>query len=214
MPIRFYDNKYDKDNEVIQTNANQILTNISNMIRKVEREVDNVTEKIARQVADEARQNLSDSGYQDLDKYTSNIVWKKDSDKNYYTVGFKDGSNKEIMYYLEYGTGFVGEANPHPEAGKRGWRYAVNRDATLFDGKPLYFDMTKPRGQQGLYSIDAPTPKKGTKGWMFRDEDGQLIATSGLRAIAYMYNTYQNRDAIKARAIKESKIKSIIKGGR
>lgn len=209
MPIRFYDNKY--QGETVQTNANQVLTNISNMIRKIKDEADNISEKVAREVVSEAQSRLLDSGY-DVGEYVNNIDWKKDSGKDYYTVGFKD--DKDVMYYLEYGTGFVGEANPHPEADVRKWRYAINRDETFDDGKPLYFDMTKPRGQQGLFSIDAPTPKKNTRGWLFRDEDGQLIATSGLRAVAYMYNTYQNAGNIKSRAIKESKIKSIIKGGR
>ena len=211
MAISFYNNKYSRTS--IRTNAQQVLTDISNMIRKIKDETENISENVARQVADEARTRLQDSGY-NAGNYVGNIEWRKDSDKDYYTVGFKDNKDRDVMYYLEYGTGFVGEANPHPEAGNNHWEYAINQDATTNFGKPLYFDMTKPVGQQGLYSIDAPTPQAGTKGWIFRDEDGQLVATSGLRAVSYMYNTYKNADEIKRRAINESKLKSIIKGGR
>lgn len=38
----------------------------------------------------------------------------------------KDPQN--LLMYLEYGTGLVGEKNSHPEAGKVGWEYALNRE--------------------------------------------------------------------------------------
>ena len=215
MAIRLYDNKY--GDRLVTTNANQVLTNISNTLRKVMNEADNISETVARQFAYDARDRLRQSGYT-VDDYVGNIEWKKSRDKTYWTIGFKDNDEKDVMYYLEYGTGFVGRDNPHPEAANRGWRYAINENAKNDRGDPLYFDMTgsgKTLRERGLYSMDAPMPAEGTKGWIFRDpETGTLVATSGLRAVAYMYYTWKDADNIKAKAIRESKIKSIIKGGR
>ena len=197
MATRLSKGYYGKDG--LSTNAQQVLANISNKIRGVIAETDNVTEKVARDFAIEARNKLANSGYTTA-HLVDNIEWTKRSGKGYYTVGFRDNEDKSTMYYLEYGTGFVGDGSmpdpkgnvgqPHPEADKVGWEYAV--------------------GQEIKYA----ETDEGKDGWFYEKSPNEWKFTSGLRAVAYMYNTFQDAEQIVDRAVRESKIKSIIKGGR
>lgn len=184
----------------VTTNAQQVLTNISNMIRKIKDEAENLSEWSARELVKDARDNLSNSGYA-TGRLLRNITFSKQK-KGYYTVSIVNNSDKDTMYYLEYGTGFVGEGTmadpkgrigkPHAWAKSAHWEYAI--------------------GPEIIYS-DKPD---GKDGW-FYEQDGKWNFTSGLRSIAYMYNAFNNfnqPNGAYERALARTKIKSILKAGK
>lgn len=199
----------------VTTNAQQVLTNISNMIRGVKDSAENLSEWSARELVNDARINLKNSGY-NVSKYLGNIEWKEHKSKKYYTVSIKDNSDKDIMYYLEYGTGFVGKEKPHPMAKTAGWDYAIN------EGADWYFDIDDPmtfsdRHNLGTTSYNRLGEDVGDKGWFYKDEHGRLNVTSGLKSVAYLYNAFDkfnDPNGAYDRALARTKIKSIIKAGK
>ena len=187
---RFYGNK------AIQTNAQQVLSKISYKLREYKDGVNNLSEWCARGLAEQARENLKNSGY-NTGHLLGNIEWKQSSSKDYYTVGIANNKDRDKMYYLEYGTGFVGEGTMPDPNGNKGqahewaeqahWEYAI--------------------GPKIIYS----TKENGKDGW-FYEEDGKWKFTSGLRSVAYLYNAYMDfDDKIYKQAVDKSKIKSILK---
>lgn len=109
-----------------------------------------------------------------------------------------DGIYVEVMsdyaIYVEYGTGVVGERNPHPKA-EDGWEYDVNE-----------------HGDKGWWypTTDAdPNPKKRIIG-------GQLKAwTKGQRSRPFMYQTYMWGRRMATKIIKKNinkELSKIVKG--
>lgn len=189
------------------------ITTSGNIFAKVSAELrtrirtygDEYARTVAEIFVDRARQKLV-SAYPNTSKLTDNIFFQRSVGYGNYRIGLKNNDTKDVMFYLEFGTGIVGRENPHPEARAYGWEYAINEDK-VFQGLggqelPMYFDLTKPVGQQGLYSLNAPTPDpaKGVKGWIYKTPTGNLVATSGLKAVRYIYDTLQEIDDIKAEA--------------
>lgn len=200
MPISVSKSYYGEKN--ITTNANQVLSKITRRLNEFKEGVKDQSEIVAREFAYSARQRLKDSKY-NVDHLLKNIIWvETDKEKGWYKVTFADNSDRDKMYYLEYGTGFVGEGSmpdpkgnksiPHPLAGDVGWEYAIGA------------------------KIKIPLKPNGKDGWTYKNGNGQWTFTSGLRAVAYMYNTFkefENSDKVE-NIIKQSKIHSIIKDGK
>lgn len=197
----------------VTTNAQKVLTNISNMIRGIKDSSENLSEWCARELANDARRNLKDSGY-NVGGLLKNIEWGQNKNKRYYTVSIKDNSDKDTMYYLEYGTGFVGQDKPHKMAKEVGWKYAIN------EGADWYFDIDdpdtfSPKHNMGTTSYNRLGEDVGDKGWFYKDEHGRLNLTSGLKAVSYMFNSFDkfnDPNGAFERAWEKSKMKSIIKG--
>lgn len=188
----------------VGTNAKSVLTDVAKTLRtEMRKYMDEYARTVAEIFVEDAKERLRNSGYNNVSRLAENIFYQRSVGYGNYRIGIKENEDKETMFYLEFGTGFVGEENPHEKASEVGWEYAINRDATFFNGMPMYFDLTKPMGQQGLYSIDAPTPdpSKGERGWIYRDEQtGTLVATSGLKAVSYIYDTLKDIENIKKKA--------------
>lgn len=199
----------------VSTNAKKVLDNISNMIRGIKDEAENLSEWSARELVYAARENLINSGY-NVTQYTDNIVWEEQRKKQYFTVSIKDNSDKDIMYYLEYGTGFVGKEKPHEWADKAHWEYAIN------EGADWYFDIDNPatfsnRHNLGTTSYNKLGEEVGDKGWFYKDKHGRLRVTSGLKSVAYLYNAFDkfnDPNGPYEKALARTKIKSIIKAGK
>ena len=198
----------------VTTNAQQVLTNISNMIRKIKDESENISEWSARELVNDARVNLKNSLY-NVDDLVGNITWSNER-RGYYRVTIKDNADKDVMYYLEYGTGYVGKKRPHEMAEEAGWRYTIN------EGSDWYFDIDDPetfsdRHNLGTTGYNKLEEEVGDKGWFYKDEHGTLNVTSGLKAVSYLYNAFDQFNAPNGaydRALARTKIKSIIKAGK
>lgn len=214
----FYSKKNGKSGEEfigVQTNAQQVFTNISNLIRSIKDEAENLSEWSARELVDEARNNLKNSRY-NVEGLLKNITWEEHKTKQYYTVAVKNNEDRDKMYYLEYGTGFVGEKKPHKLARDVGWRYVIN------EGAEWYFDANNMDTFSENHNIGSTDTNRlgedvGDKGWFYKDENGTLQITSGLKAVAYMYNAFDkfnDPNGPYERALARTKIKSIIKAGK
>lgn len=71
-------------------------------------------------------------------------------------------------FYVEYGTGPVGEASPHPEPGTAAWQYNIGE----------------------TIGINPRHPDWG-EGWWYPGNDGKAHWTSGQPSRPFMFNTLQ-----------------------
>lgn len=188
---------------VFETNAIKVLDNLDKRLKRLRAyDIDTYVKIVGEVFIERAKDKLL-SAYPNATKEADDISLEQTGDSQY-TISFGNGSNKQILLFLEYGTGYVGRENPHPMAGEVGWEYAVNENGTRqsqFSNQllPMHFDLTKPLGQQGIYSnIKYPDITKGAKGWVYKDlKTGSLEVTSGLKAVAFVYDTLQEIDTVK-----------------
>ena len=71
--------------------------------------------------------------YSQLVDLASTIVAKESSTGLGYEVSIPV-DNEGLLLFLEYGTGTMGALDEHPEAGKVGWKYALNRESYINEG--------------------------------------------------------------------------------
>lgn len=69
------------------------------------------------------------------------------------TLRVDNGQGDNYALFVEYGTGVVGASSPHPEAGEKGWSYAV--------GSKIF------------------TTKDGRVGWIYPTDEGGFRFTEG-----------------------------------
>lgn len=163
------------------TNASKIIGNLTRKMSQLKEYGDLVVHEVVDIFVKEARQRLILSGYEGVKEYAKNIIYTHVAEGKY-KIGFKDNSQKKIMYFLEFGTGVVGEDNPHPDAAKVGWEYNVG----VYIEDYLPDDNGFPTGYNSLGEF------VGYRGWFYKDpKSGQLKFTSGLHAIRYIYDTMQ-----------------------
>lgn len=105
--------------------------------------VTNVADKFPREIADEVAKTFAyrvksrlqynakaiKESQPYLDKIANLVTYTKSTKSKPPSVtAYKRGSGLyEDLLFLEYGTGLKGLENPHPEASKIGWNYAINR---------------------------------------------------------------------------------------
>lgn len=161
------------------TNGVGVINKITKELQRVVSIVDPLCEMVARIIVERAQEKLIASGYQNTGAYADNIVAYR-TKGGYWRVGIKENSDKPLMYLLEFGTGLVGDGTipdpqgrmskyqPHPLADDVGWEYAI--------------------GEHIRYSQNP----EGADGWYYFDSDQlRFRFTSGLRGIAYLYDTIQ-----------------------
>ena len=162
------------------TNAKRIISNLTKRIKKIDKYGERVLEQVCILFVEEARQRLLDSGY-DVRNLLNNITYRKYGE-NKYRVGIRNNNQKEIMYFLEFGTGVVGEDDPHPAADEFNWEYNVG--SFIEDWASDEHDI--PTGYNSLNEF------VGFRGWWYNDpKTGRIKFTSGLHAVAYIYDTMQ-----------------------
>ena len=124
-----------------------------------------------------------------------------------------------LAMFLEYGTGFYGQYNPHPDAGEKGWVYAINsmryksRNGVrgwFFRDKGTYIDekdetnvvFANPNAEMRSWVNPHTRNGKPVKGY-FRFNKGQapvktdLVFSAGLVPTRFMYDSKEQiRNAI------------------
>lgn len=116
--------------DVAISNLAKDIDELSNILKSGE-----VTTEIANVVFDKVKKNTVDA---DVSNSTKKIIKKK--------IATISQSDKQAVYY-EYGTGYIGEANPHPESGVSRWDYDINK-----------------HGSRGWYYYDKDNNVKWTNG--------------------------------------------------
>ena len=164
--------------------------NIPKLASKILTDVRTMGDRFARTVAEifvERAQEKLASAYPNTSKLIGNIYFQRTSGYANYRIGFKPNKEKEIMFYLEFGTGLVGEANPHPKADEFDWFYVENPVSQQENGPWVYRD-----GEP--------------YGWYYFDEQlGTVRFTRGLKAVRFMWDTMQEMDEIKLEAKRRMK---------
>lgn len=162
----------------VLTNGPKVISAITDRLRNLPALSGQFVEMVANIFVERAQEKLLSSGYKDVAKFANNIYVRKYAN-NRYSVRIRDNQDKPIMFFLEFGTGFVGDGSmpapnnagkyaPHPLSDEFGWEYAI--------------------GPNIVYS----TRENGKDGWYYFDENtGKVRFTSGLRAVGYLYDTIQ-----------------------
>lgn len=136
-------------------------------IKGIEKDMPILAELISRRLAQEAvsaaRQSLADGGKDYSSEFYSSITYQPSG-----TTGYKIMSTLGYAWYVEFGTGPVGAANPHP-SGKG--KYKDEGWVTQADGKDM----------RSLY---------GWKSFKHRDDGSTVYYTAGQPSKHFMYDGY------------------------
>lgn len=165
-------------------NIPQFRKYLNKVISMYDKYADTILEEICERIVDEARTNLIYSGY-DVEGLLDNITYQKYGE-NKYRVGVRNNHEKDIMYFLEFGTGIVGQDRPHPMADEIGWDYVTNPDNMVFNEKASGINsIGQFVGSVGWwYEVDDPS-----KAHSYNKKTGKYYAfTSGLKAVRYLYD--------------------------
>lgn len=175
------------------SNGSQLIKNLTKRFQQLDQYGERLVEEISKVFVEEAQKRLWASGY-DVGGLLNNIYCQPYG-KNKWRVGIKNNSEKPIMYFLEFGTGLVGADNPHPDASKYGWQYIVHPENIVPTNGQNYDSYVVPSGFNSLGEY------VGMEGWYYYDENNQLRFTSGLHAVAYIYDTIKDFDTVKKIAL-------------
>ena len=140
-----------------------------------------------------------------LEKLANLVTFTKSNSKRKASVtAYQRGSGLyEDFLYLEYGTGLKGQQNPHPEASKIGWKYAINKKRYFRAykregyGKKLgwTFRLQSPANQfVNKDDIRSPISKRiinknGETTIKYYKQRSEWIHTNGIKPVRAFYNT-------------------------
>lgn len=163
------------------SNGKNLIKHITKRIREIDSYGDRLLEEVCKIFVQQAQSRLIDSGY-NVGSLIKNIYYQKYG-KNKYRVGIRNNNQKAIMYFLEFGTGIVGDNDPHEMANEVGWEYIIHPENLASNTGYKY---PLPTGYNSLNEY------VGLNGWYYTDPStGQLKFTSGLKAVSYLYDTFR-----------------------
>lgn len=165
------------------TNGSKVVRNLTIWFKNLTDYTEELVGEMANIFVQLARERLINSGY-NVNHLADNIYAVK-SGNNKWRIAFKNNNEKPIMYFLEFGTGLVGKKEPHPNASKVGWRYVINPNNIVPSNGQRYNSFVTPSGYNSLGEY------VGYEGWYYYDENNDLCFTSGLKAVAYIYDTVE-----------------------
>lgn len=176
----------------------EVIDRIKARVQEIEQRSEELVETICIIFVERAKQRLLDSGYYGAEDLVDNIVYRRYG-KGKYRIGLRNNKSKTIMYFFEFGTGFVGRQDPHEMASQVGWKYLINWHNGYTDRR-YFFDSNKGYNKYITRLIDEGEINKptginslglyvGSRGWVYKDNNGNYNVTSGLKAVSYMYDT-------------------------
>ena len=174
-----------------------VINDITRHIREISDKSNILAKRIAEKICERAQLNLkynigndSYTEHYNTDRLLDNIYVKKYKN-NSYRVAIRENADKEVMYFLEFGTGLVGKEHSHEWAGEFGYQYAKNV-GNYVDPSVLSDDGYKDIKEDSM------------QGWIYFDKNKQKkVFTSGLYPVAYLYDTMQELEQIVEEAMKE-----------
>jgi hypothetical protein len=173
----------------MSSNIPQFRQYLNRIISNYDKYADTILEEICQRIVSEAQERLIMSGYNVID-LVDNITYQKYG-KSKYRVGIRNNNAKDIMYFLEFGTGIVGQANKHPMANEIGWDYVMHPENIVYN-----------KWSSGINSVGEYV---GKEGWWYEvpseteanwiTEDGKMYAfTSGLKPVRYFFDTIKKEN--------------------
>ena len=173
----------------MSSNIPQFRQYLNKIISNYDKYADTILEEICQRIVLEAQQKLIMSGY-DVEKLAKNITYQKYG-KNKYRVGIRNNEEKDIMYFLEFGTGIVGRENKHPMANDIGWQYVMHPENIVWNKHSKGINsLGEEVGHEGWWY---PVDSQYDANWI--TEEGQMYAfTSGLKPVRYFYDTIKKEN--------------------
>ena len=176
-------------NIYMSSNIPQFRRYLNKIISNYDKYADTILEEVCKKIVEEAQQRLIMSGYDVLD-LVDNITYQKYGN-NKYRVGIRNNNSKDIMYFLEFGTGIVGSSEKHPMANDIGWDYIMHPENIVYN-----------KWSRGINSVGEYV---GQEGWWYKVSDekyanwttseGEMYAfTSGIKPIRYFYDTIKKEN--------------------
>lgn len=149
---------------------------------------------VAEIFVEHAKQKLA-AAYPNTGRLTENIFFQRSVGYGNYRIGVKNNDEKEVMFYLEFGTGIVGRNNPHPDADEFAWFYVEDPREIRWNYDQYGYKYKDPNSGSWVYKDGQPY------GWYYYDNElGEVRFTRGLKAVRYIYDTYLEIDDIKKEA--------------
>lgn len=145
---------------------NSAIREIQHIQRQLSEAMEKLVRELASQGADVARIQVAAMEAVDTGELEHSIYGYYDPESR---IGYVVAGAPHA-FYVEYGTGVIGARNPHPEAGKANWQYAIGEHIRV-----------GPRGQIGWWYI------KGSDGVFSGSDD--IHWTQGQPSRPFMYNT-------------------------
>lgn len=172
----------------------------SSILREVRTLGDTYARTVAEIFVERAKAKLA-MAYPNTSNLTDNIFYQRAVGYGNYRIGLRENEEKEVMFYLEFGTGLVGEQNPHPQANEFDWFYVEDPKQIEWTDSGLYTQKKKKKDSGSwVYKDGEPY------GWYYFDKKlGTIRFTRGLKAVRYMWDTLQEMDDIKAEAERRMK---------
>ena len=119
-------------------------------------------------------------------RYSYYIRAVKDGESNWSVIVGRPKYDPDIMYFFEYGTGFVGRDSEQNPAKPVGWEYAINEGESWYGVMDLEFGR-----QKGWYFNYKPNHfvQEEDGGYTNRKTGQRVIFTSGIKPVMYIYKT-------------------------
>lgn len=157
----------------ISSDVKNVIKSIDRDSAKLDRTLKGIVDELLNKGLETAKLNFNKGNSYNSDTLIHDIHLKKDDTYKGHIVAGR-GNTEQIMRYIEYGTGYVGKQNKHPEYKDVGWEYDRNN-----------------HGKSGwVYPADSHSH---TKGITFEAKSGDLLAwTRGRKANRFMYFTHKS----------------------
>lgn len=181
----------------ISAQVREVMSYVRSTTRKY---IEDVMERVGQLFVEEAQNRLIKNGYNTA-RYAKYITW--DSENKRVVVKSPRSQEPDIMWYLEYGTGVRGMNEPHPDANRVGWGYALNIGTVGQKGSGWRKNPAHPDGigwwfrarNRNIYRAEDDIIKRGDS-----VKTGTRIFTSGITPVRYLYDTIQDLPRIVERA--------------
>lgn len=167
------------------TNGVKVVSDITRRLReRIATLSGQFVKRVAEIFVERAREKLTSTTYENTGHFAQNIVVKKYAYNNY-RVGIEQNSEKPIMYFLEFGTGLVGQSGAEDFVGRQegslrkiaesiGWRYGIGEKIKT----------------KNILNAKTDEVEEVVEYWTYFDEKkGEWNTTRGLYPVAYMYDT-------------------------
>jgi hypothetical protein len=142
-----------------------------------------LTEMLAKAFVARARKRLM--AYTGQKRYSYYIRAVQNDKKSWSVVIKSPAYDPYIMYFFEYGTGFVGKQSAQNPDKPTWWRYTINRGAPWY-GK-LDFGMGQVEGWFYNYKENAFITQDDYEG--IQKNGKQVVFTRGIKPVMYIYKT-------------------------
>lgn len=172
-----------------------IIKNLQKRISVFEDMSDNLAELLAKAFVARARKRLLNFTGQKRYSYYINAV--HNGDNSWSVIVRSPKYDPYIMYFLEYGTGFVGERSEQNPDKPADWKYTINKGAS-------WYGVIAKTGEEGWWFNYRPNHFIQPEDYFFPEEHKAF--TSGIKPVMYMYKTKTEINSLLQSVVKDGNI--------